>query len=108
MKQTVAYNDFVMAFHSHGRYDQFGGAGLRVLFDYLDGYENDTGEEIELDVIALCCEYAHSTVDELINDYDIPICDDDEAAKRVLVRAYLDENTFVCGETEDGIVYAQF
>ena len=31
--------------------------GKRALFDYLEAMEKDTGEEIELDTFALCCEY---------------------------------------------------
>jgi len=109
MKQTVAFNDFVMAFHSHNRYDQFGFDGLRVLFDHLDEYENDTGEQIELDVIAFCCEYAHSTWDEIVDAYNIDVTDlRTEEDKRDAVREYLEENTFICGETDTGIVYAQF
>ncbi len=109
MKQTVSFNDFVMAFHSHYRYDQFGYDGLRVLFDYLDEYENDTGEQIELDVIAFCCEYAYSTWDEIVDAYSIDVTDlMTEEDKRDAVREYLEENTFICGETDTGIVYAQF
>lgn len=32
-------------------------AGKQALFDYLEEYEDSTGEEIELDPIALCCDY---------------------------------------------------
>ncbi len=31
--------------------------GLHTLFEYLEDYEDDTGEEIEFDMVALCCKY---------------------------------------------------
>ena len=57
MKQTITFTDFVQAFHNHNRFDNFGYDGLTALFDYLEALEADTGEELELDVIALCCDF---------------------------------------------------
>ena len=57
MKQTINFYNFSDAFRKAGRADQFSYKGQRALFDYLEEYEESTGEEIELDVIALCCEY---------------------------------------------------
>ena len=61
MKTTVNSSDFINAFRGReGRYDQMGGyAGLHALFRHLSEWEHDTGEEIELDVIGLCCEWGH-------------------------------------------------
>jgi hypothetical protein len=58
MKQTIDKHEFEQAFRRADRYDNFGYAGLAALFDYLEEYESDTGEEIDLDVIALCCDYS--------------------------------------------------
>ena len=58
MKQTVNFSAFCDAFHAYNRYDQFGYDALKVLFDYLEELEEDTGNEMELDVIALCCDYS--------------------------------------------------
>ena len=55
MKSTVGLSDFRDAFQI--RKENFTYEGLEALFDYLEQYEEDTGEEIELDVIALCCDY---------------------------------------------------
>ena len=57
MKQTVNFGDFSDAFRDMDRMENFSPEGLQALFDYIEGYEEDTGVEIELDVIALCCEY---------------------------------------------------
>jgi len=57
MKTTVSSYDFEQAFRTAGRENSFSYAGRNALFNYMEDYEEDTGEEIELDVIALCCEY---------------------------------------------------
>jgi hypothetical protein len=57
MKQTINFYDFEQAFKQHGRIDSFSYQGLKALFSYLEELEEDTGEEFELDVIALCCDF---------------------------------------------------
>lgn len=108
MKHTVNLYAFRDAFYRMGREDRFSYEGLDILFDYLEGLEQDIGEEIELDVIALCCDYAESTIDELISDYGIDISDCDPDSIEETVREYMEYHTTVCGETSDGtIVYAR-
>lgn len=65
MKQSIDFSQFCDAFKDRGREDQFSYEGKRALFDYLENYEEETGEEIELDIIALCCEYS-----EYLSAYD--------------------------------------
>lgn len=55
---NISFSHFCDAFRDTGREDQFTYKGKRALYDYLEELGNDTGEEIGLDVIALCCEYA--------------------------------------------------
>jgi hypothetical protein len=57
MKQDIGFNQFVDAFRSYDRYDNFGYDGLKALFEHLEEVE-EGGTEIELDVIALCCDYS--------------------------------------------------
>ena len=57
MIQTITKSDFTSAFHRMGRGNNFTYEGLSALYDYLEDYEDSTGEQIELDVIAFCCEY---------------------------------------------------
>ena len=57
MKTTVSRTDFIDAFKKL-RPDNFSYDGLVALYDYLDDFEEDTDEEIELDVIAFCCDYS--------------------------------------------------
>ena len=58
MKQSVNFEDFTKAFHDYGRGTQFTYEGLKALFEHLEDYEDATSEEIELDVIALCCDFS--------------------------------------------------
>ena len=73
--QTVDLYQFREAFRRMNQQDQFSYEGLEVLFDYLENLSDDIGEPIELDVIALCCEYYESSIDELIENYDIDVSD---------------------------------
>ena len=57
MKQIINTSEFVDAFRAHNRQDQFSYSGLCALFEYIEQIEEDTGEEMELDVIAICCDY---------------------------------------------------
>lgn len=107
MKQAVNFSEFVDAFSSYGHYDQFGYDALKVLFNYLEQLEEDCGEEIELDVIALCCEYSVDSPDDIAEQYDIDMseCEDDQD-KLDTVTEWLSDNTTVCGTTPSGqIVY---
>lgn len=84
--------------------------GLEVLFDYLEELEH-CEEPYELDVIALCCDFAEGDALEIANDYSIDLGDESVAPENVqaIVREYLEENTIIAGETRDGrFVYHQF
>ena len=52
MIQTITKSDFTTAFHKMGRGNNFTYEGLIALYDYLEDYEDSTGQQIELDVIA--------------------------------------------------------
>lgn len=99
---------FREAFRLAGRMDQFSYEGLEVLFDYLDNLSEDTGETIELDVVALCCEYYESSIEELIKDYNIDVSNADDDEIELIVKEYLQESTSLCGEVMGGFVYAAF
>jgi hypothetical protein len=108
MKTTVNFSHFVNAFERANRINQFTSKGLVLLFDYLEEIEQSTGEEIELDVIALCCEYDENNVDDIISNYDIDVEGMDDDEKREAVRDYLQDNTCLVGETSTGFIYAAF
>ena len=57
MKTTVSAIDFIDSFRRMGRNDQFSPAALRALFEHITEMEREAEDEIELDVIGLCCEW---------------------------------------------------
>lgn len=70
MKQTVSASDFIDAFRAYDRQDQFSYDGLHALFEYLEGIESDTGTEMELDVVALCCDFTeHASAKEAAQEH---------------------------------------
>lgn len=87
--QTINFADFRNAFRSHNRMDQFSYEGARILFDWLEQITEETGEDLELDVIALCCDFAEMTEQEVREYYYV---DHYES-----VEDYLQDNTIICG-----------
>lgn len=108
MKTTVNRYAFERAFADAGRKDQFSYEGLKALFEYLEQYEEDTGEEIELDVIALCCDYYEDTPEAIAANYSIEIEGMDEDEIVDAVREYLMDQGAYCGEFPGGFVYSSF
>jgi hypothetical protein len=109
MKQTISLSGFRDAFHRANRGNQFSYEALELIFDYIEEYEQSTGEEIELDVIGLCCEWAEDTPEEIIEYYKIDIDPEEESDIAQAVLDYLHDETQVAGVTDNGsIVYAQF
>lgn len=96
------------------RGDQFGYNGWNALGEYLENLSEDIGEDIEVDIIAICCDY---TMCEDVNDWwkeygvysDIDSGeweDMDEEEKLEAISDYLHENTsVVC--VEDGCIIWQ-
>jgi len=70
MKQTIDVYGFRRAFERTDRKDQFSYEGLEALFNWLEEYEGDCGEEVELDIIALCCDFTeYESIEEFHGDY---------------------------------------
>ena len=69
MKQTINEYQFRDAFIRMDRKENFSYAGLIALYDYLTALEDDIGEELELDVIALCCDYSECDLEDLQREY---------------------------------------
>jgi hypothetical protein len=110
MKQTVYLNDFRDAFQKM-RPNNFSYEGLEILYDYLEEFYSDASTELELDVIALCCEYSESTYEEIAKDYNIGKDEDlnpEDIPQAVI--DYLNDNTTILGELKDGqtLIYQQF
>ena len=111
MIQTINLYDFVESFRKMGRGNQFTHAALELIFDYIEEYEQETGEQIELDVIALCCEWCESTPEEIIEQYDTDIDTEGMTEDEIAAAVYewLNDETQVAATTDYGtLVYVQF
>ena len=86
MKKTISENDFVQAFEDMDRANQFSNYGLKKIFEYLEDCEDHSGDELELDVIAICCELTeYDSLESLQVDYsDIENQDDLEYVTQVI------------------------
>jgi len=72
-------DDLRYEFQSYGRDEQFSRWGFDALYKYLDDLSEDIGEDIQLDVIALCCEWSeYDSIEEACDQYsdDIQTLDD--------------------------------
>ncbi|MDC0637279.1 hypothetical protein OAP25_01140 [Flavobacteriaceae bacterium] len=63
-----------------------------TMAQYLEEYEESTGEDIDLDPVAIRCEYRAITLEEAVSDYQIPphLIDNDDH-----VLAWLEDLTTV-------------
>ena len=69
MKQTINEYQFKDAFQNC-RPNNFSYEGLTALYNYLEQYEEDTGQEMELDVIGLCCDFTeYDSLKEFQQEY---------------------------------------
>tara|TARA_B100000424_G_scaffold170798_1_gene131617 strand:- start:423 stop:719 length:297 start_codon:yes stop_codon:yes gene_type:complete len=88
MKQTIDLYDFHRAFNVMGQDDPFTYEGLSALFDMLTDIEEGTGQEMELDVVGICCEFTeYDSLEELQQSYDDIRSLDDLAEKTMFVIA---------------------
>jgi hypothetical protein len=60
MYDNVSFYDFNAWFvrDDNSYKDNFSYEARKALFDYLEELEDDTGDKIKFDPIALCCEYS--------------------------------------------------
>jgi hypothetical protein len=112
MKQTLTKDMFRFQMNQI-RPDNFSYEGQGVLFDYFEQYEDDTGEQIEFDPIAFCCEYAEMTMEEIFDAYPevLELIDMDRPRESTysIVVDYLNDNGSYCGDTTQGtFIFQQF
>ncbi len=113
MKKTISEHDFVQAFDDCNRGDNFSRAARRALYDYLTEYEESTGEELELDPIAICCDYSeYESAYDAMKEYqpeDMPIeGEDGDGLQEKAARAWLEERTQVIDVEGGGVVVQSF
>jgi hypothetical protein len=105
MKQTIGLSQFQDAFESC-RPNSFSYEGLELLFDFLE----ECDSEMELDVIALDCEYTEEAWQDIAEYFDIDLsdCDNDDDCIQAVID-HLNDSTCYIGRTDtDTLVYQQF
>ena len=74
MKQDVSKFMFEDAFRSSQYKNNFSYEGLGALFDYLEQYEDDTGEEMDFDMVAIASEYSeYKNIKEYVKDFNTDV-----------------------------------
>jgi hypothetical protein len=78
-------------------------AGAFALAEYLEQYEEDTGEEMELDVVAIRCDFSeYASLEDWAGDY---FSDSKQAAEEMGLDLDMDGETWAAdeGEVEEAI-----
>ena len=96
MKKTISFHEFQNEFQDC-RPDNFSYDGLKALFDYLEDFSEDCGIEIELDVVAICCEFSeYESAMEAAKNYNFePDEDDDNEDQEAAALEFLEYHTSV-------------
>ena len=121
MKTTLNTSDIARALHRDDN-AAWSRNGAKALAEYLEQLEEDTGEEMELDVCAIRCDFSESTSlqDWLMEHHGAETLafalqrsgidmegDEDEDETADLIRSYIqDHGTLI--EFEGGIIVSSF
>ena len=74
--KEISFNDFLEEFRRYEREDQFSYEGKKALYDYLNDLSEDIGQSIELDIIAMCCDFTeYDSLEQFIDDYGYSVGD---------------------------------
>ncbi len=91
------------------RKENFSYEALNLLYDWFEEYEESCDTEVELDVIAICCEYTEDDWESIADNYSIDLtdCEDDDEREQA-VEDHLQYNTLLVGKTSGTMVYAAY
>ena len=79
-----------------------------ALVNWLEELEDGTGEEMELDPIALRCQFSLVTTDEAAEMYDINTSGVDADDRAEAITDYLNDNTIVIPVDDTYLIIAEF
>jgi len=84
--QELSEREFIREFGHMGRGDQFSDEALQTIFHYLD----DIGQPVQMDVIAICCEFSeYENIDTAAEAYGMTT-DELQEATLVMFTGYDD------------------
>jgi hypothetical protein len=75
-------------------------------YEAMLDYNEQMCEDVELDVIGLCCDFNEDTLDEIISNYNLEIEDEENKLKEVL--ECLNSNTWAVKTSDNTILYTEF
>lgn len=115
--QKLDSSDLYTMACSLDRGENFGYNGWRAIGDYLEQLSIDTGEDLEVDIIAICCDYnCVNSIEEFLQEFPGFIADIgedetdfsewDEQEKYNAISEYLSDNA-ACVACEDGLIIWQ-
>ena len=112
MKETLTTSQVADKLFADKENNGFSYAGCRALAEWLEEYEESTGQEMELDVVAIRCDFSeHETALECVESYgyDMPHfnSDDSDDDKNGMSLEFLKDNTILI-EFEGGIIIQAF
>ncbi|GHU79012.1 hypothetical protein AGMMS49992_30550 [Clostridia bacterium] len=109
MKITVDNYRFKKEFEDNGRDDKFTDDALDVLFDWYEEIDPD----MELDVVAVACEWTEYDAEELADEYSHLLDEDEdeeyesqEDRMEAIVEALEDETTVIKVDIDSYLVMA--
>ena len=113
MIQQISVYDFRDAFHRMNRGNNFSYEGLGEIYEYLE----ECDPNIELDVIAICCDFSQCSLDEFLDAFDVADHEDQkqlknatDEEKREAISDYIAHNgswhTFV--ENDQEVIFSNF
>lgn len=71
MKKTVCFDEFRQSFNDYDR-DYMSYDGYEALYNYLLDIEEDSGIEMELDPIAIICDFAeYDSIEDVKKNYNV-------------------------------------
>ena len=98
---TLDQQDFVNEFDKYNRSENFSIEAREALFDYYDDFSEKTGEDFEMDVISICCDWSELSLENARNEHshlfdqdELADCEDDEE-KMDYIESVLSDETFV-------------
>lgn len=117
--QTVNPTDLYRMACRMDRGTNFGYAGWNAIGDYLEQLSEDLGEDLEIDIVAICCDYSMvESIEEFLQEFprfldeqgiegeDWQEWDEDE--KLSAISEYLSDNASCIAAQSDMIIWQAF
>ena len=110
--QTLSKSSFIDAFKQSSRKDQFSYEALGAIFDCLEEYSDSTGEPVELDIVAICCEWSEAHWSDIAREYSVDLndfADDEDDDERIqAVYETISDQTTMLDLGDGNFVFIQF